>query len=169
MSQADIAVIRRFLDILAGKTDVAQGASIIDPNVVSHLDGITVRGISAWAKWLSFVRSRPRVSSLDLVCDRIVVHPDQTITPYGRWIAMRNGKRVESDEVHATYRIEDDRIVEIWTTRSNYILIFGPMMRYRIGCMFVLLELMLWSRLTTDGRKWAGFSGTEPGKKAVAA
>lgn len=169
MSEDNTEVVRRLLDVLAGKTPVSQGALLIDRNVVSHLDGYTAHGIAAWAKWLSFIRSRSRVSQLDLTCDRITVNADQTITPYGRWVANRNGTRVVSDEVSATYRIENGKVVEIWTTRTNYLLIFGPMMRYRLGCLLVLLRSMAWSRTADEGRKWNRFFADDAGNEVVPA
>ena len=169
MSEDNTEVVRRLLDVLAGKTPVSQGALLIDRDVVSHLDGYTVHGIAAWAKWLSFIRSRSRVSQLDLTCDRITVNADQTITPYGRWVANRNRTRVVSDEVSATYRIENGKVVEIWTTRTNYLLIFGPMMRYRLGCLLVLLRSMAWSRTADEGRKWNRFFADDAGNEVVPA
>lgn len=152
MDESATFVVERLLTILAGRTGVSKGAEIIDQNVISHMDDYTFRGIGAWGNWITFIRSRSRVSELDLIRDRFVVNPDHTISAYGKWVATRHGKRVVSDEVSATYRVKEGLIVEIWTTRTNYTLIFGPMMRYRIGCLLVLLRLWLWSRLTTKGR-----------------
>ncbi|SRR5713226_9110526 len=147
MEEQNKAVVERLLTIFAGKADISSGVEIIAQDVISHMDNYTFQGINVWARWVSFIRSRGRVSELDLTLDRLVVNPDQTITPYGRWKALYKGKPVVSAEVSATYRLKDRMIVEIWTTRKNYILTFGPIMRSRVGCLLILLYHSFWNKL----------------------
>lgn len=46
--------------------------------------------------------------------------------------------------------------MEIWTTRRNYVLIFGPYLRYRWGLVLMLLHLRLWKKLTRQHELSAG-------------
>lgn len=145
-AERDRATIARLMTILAGKTPIPAGREIMSQDVVSNMDGFVGRGINCWANWIGYIRSRPRVQDLDLVVDRIVDNPDGTISAYGRWHAERKGQRVVSELGKATYRFENGRVVEIWTTRTNYILQFGGWLHSRVGLLWVVLHFNYWRR-----------------------
>ena len=147
MDEAGKATVSRLIEILAGRTPISQAPEIVAQDVVSHMDGYTFRGINTWAKWLSYVRTRGRVGSPDLETDRLVTNEDGTITAYGRWKARKDGEPVLSTEVWARYRVMDGKVVEIWTTRANYVFILGPIMRTRVGLLLVMLRVFFWSRI----------------------
>lgn len=159
MEEQNKAVVADLTTIIAGKTEISRASDFISQNVISHMDNFTIQGINAWTSWLSFIRTRSRVSELDLVMDRIEVNADQTVTAYARWHARRKGKVVISDEVSAIYRLEDGKITEIWTKRTNYTLIFGPLIRYRLGLLLVMFHVYLWGRL--PGRLTTGNNSYE--------
>jgi hypothetical protein len=140
------ATIARLMTILAGKTPISAGREIMSQDVVSNMDGFVGRGINCWANWIGYIRSRPRIQDLDLVVDRIVENPDGTISAYGSWHAERKGRRVVSEVGKATYRFENGRVVEIWTTRTNYILQFGRWLHSRAGLLWVVLHFNYWRR-----------------------
>ena len=52
----------------------------------------------------------------------------------------------------ATYRVENGRIAEIWTTRENYATIFGAKVRHPLRWLFVLVEMAVWRRLPSRRR-----------------
>jgi hypothetical protein len=140
------ATIARLMTILAGKTPIAAVGEFISQDVVSHMDGFTGRGINCWANWIGYIRSRRLVHDLDLRVERIEANPDGTISAYGRWHATWRGREVVSGVGKATYRFEDDRIVDIWTTRNNYLLLFGRGLRSRLWLLGVVVHFNLWRR-----------------------
>ncbi len=149
MSQnaANLDTVARLLTILAGKTPIAAGVDIMAQDVVANFDGWRFEGINLWANWIHYLRTRTRVTELDLEVDRIEPNPDGTITAHGRWRGLRRGMPVVSEMGVVTYRFHEGRIVEIWTTRHNYVLLIGPYLRYRWGLVLMLLQLYLWKRV----------------------
>lgn len=132
------------MTILAGKTPIEVGREFIAQDVVAHFDGFRFHGINLWASWISYIRTRGRVTNLDLQVERIVTNDDGTVTAFGRWHALQNGQAVVSNLATATYRFENGKIVEIWTNRHNYILLFGTYLRYRWGLVLMILHMWLW-------------------------
>lgn len=143
--QRDRDVVERLVEMIAGTRDTADAPMVLHHDVISHMDGLTFRGISAWQTWLAFIRAHSRVANLTADCDRIVTNPNQTLTVYGRWRGNAQGLPAGSKEVWATYRVQNGRVVEIWTTRTNYTFILGPIMRFRIGLLIVLAYVGIWS------------------------
>lgn len=145
-TEANLATVARLMSILGGETPVEAGAEFIHPDVQANFDGWRFQGINLWANWIRYLRNRPGISHLRLVMDGIHANPDGTVTACGRWHALRRGTHVVSNLGVATYRFERGRIVEIWTTRRNYLLMFGPWLRYRWGLVWVLYRLSVWKR-----------------------
>lgn len=143
---SDREVVERLVEMIAGTRDTADAPTVLHQDVISHMDGLTFRGISAWQTWLAFIRSHSRVAKLTADCDRIVTSPNHTLTVYGRWRGDARGSPAVSSEVWASYRVQDGLVVEIWTTRTNYTFILGPIMRFRIGLLMVLAYVGIWSR-----------------------
>jgi hypothetical protein len=146
MEDSGKATISRLLGIVAGKTPIPHGAQIIAQDVVIHMDSYTFRGINTWASWLHYIRTRSRVADLDVELDRLVSNGDGTISAHGRWKARRQGEVVFSGEVWARYRVVDGVVVEIWTTRTNYVFMLGPIMRTRPGHWLIMLHVFFWAK-----------------------
>lgn len=146
MEEAGKATISRLLQIVAGKTPIPHGVELVAQDVVIHMDQHTFQGINTWATWISYIRTRSRVADLDVEVDRLVSGVDGTITAHGRWKARRQGEEVFSREVWARYRVVDGVVVEIWTTRTNYAFMLGPIMRTRAGHLLVMLHVFFWAK-----------------------
>jgi flavin-dependent dehydrogenase len=142
----NVATVLRLLGIVSGREPLAKGAELVAPDVVCHLDGLTGRGINTWARWVEFVRSRG-VENFAAVADRVETAPGGLVTVHGRVRGERGGREIVSSPGAATYRLEGGRIVEIWTTRTNYELVFGARARSAAGWLLVLAQLAVWSRL----------------------
>jgi flavin-dependent dehydrogenase len=144
------AVVLRLSDVISGRLPLDTIDTLLDPHVVSHLDGIKVKGTKTWKTWLGSLRDRKGMDDLELVEPRCVLEADGRITLLGRWQA---GGR-SSDEVSATYRVSDGRVVEIWTKSANYVFILGPMMAKPWGKFVASAQAGLWARgLHRRGRR----------------
>lgn len=143
---SDRDIVERLVEMIAGTRDTADAPNVLHQDVISHMDGLTFRGISAWQTWLAFIRAHSRVANLTADCDQIVTNPNQTLTVYGHWRGDAPDAPAISNEVWATYRVQAGRVVEIWTTRTNYTFILGSIMRFRIGLLMVLAYVGIWSR-----------------------
>lgn len=146
--EARCATVARLMTILGGDTPIEAGAEFIHPQVQANFDGWRFQGINLWANWIRYLRTRPGIAQLRLVMERIQPNPDGTVTACGRWFARRRGYPVVSGLGVATYRFENGRIVEIWTTRRNYLVMFGPYLRYRWGMLWMLFRLARWKSRT---------------------
>lgn len=146
MDKAGEATVYRLIEILAGRAPISQATELMAQDVVSHMDGFSFRGIKTWAKWLSYIRTRSLVGAPDLETERLVSNKDGTITAYGRWKGRKGGAPVLSTEIWATYRVSNGKVVEIWTTRTNYVFILGPIIRTRLGLLLVMLQVFFSGR-----------------------
>jgi hypothetical protein len=138
------ATVTRLLDILRGESSIESGVELIAPDVVANVDGWRFAGINVWANWIQYLRTRGRVGALTLFVDELVVNDDATVTVRGCWSAMRGERRVFSRSCSARYRLEQGRIVEIWSTRRNYAFICGAHVEYRTGFAAELLRTWWW-------------------------
>jgi hypothetical protein len=138
------ATVTRLLDILRGESSIESGVAIMAQDVVANVDAWRFEGINVWANWIQYLRTRGRVDALTLFVDELVVNRDATITVRGCWSAMRGERRVFSKSCSARYRIENGRIVEIWSTRRNYALMCGAHVERRTGFAVELLRAWWW-------------------------
>ena len=142
---ADEALIAQLLAVISGDAPRAEAEQLLAPDVISHMDQFTVRGIDVWNDWLDFLLSKAKGNvSVDL--DRFEANPDGTITAYG-WLRVERSPERTPQQNWARYRIDGNRIAEVWTTRSNYERIFGAKVRHSLSWMLVLLEMAVWRRL----------------------
>jgi hypothetical protein len=131
--------------VISGDAPRADAERLLAPDVISHMDQFTVRGIDVWYDWLDFLLSKAKGKvSVDL--DRFEAHPDGTITAYG-WLRVEHSPERTPQQNWARYRVDGNRIAEVWTTRSNYERIFGAKVRHSLSWMLVLLEMAVWRRL----------------------
>jgi hypothetical protein len=146
MEDTGTATIDRLMGILAGTTPLSHGVEIIAQDVVIYMDGHTFRGINTWAAWLHYMRIRSRVADFDVQVDELVTNADGTISAYGRWKGQVKGSPVYSPPVWAHYRVVEGKVVEIWTTRTNYVFMLGPLMRTQAGHLLIMLHLFFWAK-----------------------
>lgn len=149
---ADEALVVRLLAVISGEAPLAEAEQLLAPDVISHMDQWTVRGITVWYDWLEFLLSKVE-GNVTVVLDRLVTREDGTITAYGN-LRTANAPFSSRQEHQATYRLENGRIVEVWTTRGNYEMIFGPKVRHPVRWLLVLLEMAIWRRLPWRRRAW---------------
>ena len=146
MSKKDKATLNLLVGILQGNKDISEAEKILPPVTLTHLDNYNFEtSIEAWQAWWIFLKEKGRASNVSGGCTEMKQNADGTYTLVGEWTGEYQGKPVVSDPISATYRIRDGKIVEIWTTRKNYIFFFS-IIRYRFGLWVVLLYLFLWRR-----------------------
>ena len=147
----DEALVRRLMTVIAGRAPLREAERILAPDVLCHMDRFSTRGTETWGQWVTFIRSRG-VDDLEPLIDRVTANADGTVTAHGRFRGRRGGRAVEGAEGGATYRISGGRIVEIWTRRQNYELIFGRRALHPLRWLLVLAHMSLWSRLPGRSR-----------------
>jgi flavin-dependent dehydrogenase len=121
----DEAVVLQLTEVIAGRLEPGWVEQLLAPDVVSHVDGLTAKGQPVWKEWLHFLRTRPGMRDLELVDVEPHTLADGRIVAVGHW---KLGTRT-SGEVSATYRVHEGRIVEVWTSKTNYEFILGPRAR----------------------------------------
>lgn len=142
---ADEIVVARLLAVVGGDVSFAEAVHLLAPDVVCHMDRFTARGPDVWIDWVRFIRSQG-VESLKVEIERLETGADGIITAFGGFTAgtertssVRGGS--------ARYRVVDGRIAEIWTSRWNYEVVFGPKVRRPLRWLLVLVRMALWRRL----------------------
>lgn len=139
-SQATELVLR-LADVISGRLPLDEVDSVLAPDVVSHLDGLTVRGVKTWRTWLGYLRSR--ADDLELIDPAVTLDADGRLGLTGRW---QTGGRTSESVAAAHYKVRNGRIVEIWTTSSNYTFVLGPMMAKWYGKYAASAGAGLWKR-----------------------
>lgn len=142
----DEALVRSLMALIAGKAPPEEARRLLAFDVLCHMGRFSTRGIGTWAAWVEFIRSRG-VDDLEPVVERVTAEPDGRVTVHGRFRGRKAGRVVEGGEGGATYRIRDGRIVEIWTRRENYELIFGRRALHPLPWLLVLAHMSIRSRL----------------------
>ena len=153
------ATVARLTAILGGELPIHAGAGIIAPDVVAHVDGWRFQGINVWANWIDYLRTRGRVAEPTLLVDELTVRPDSMVTLRGRWQGARDGRVATSKPGAATYRLENGRIAEIWSTRANYAFLCGAHVEYHWGLAYELLRTQ-WTRTRAPRLDLLGSSET---------
>jgi hypothetical protein len=131
--------------VISGEAPMADAERLLAPDVISHMDQWTVRGVTVWHDWLAFLRTKAG-GNVTAGLDRLVTNADGTITAYGKLQTAR-APLATRQEHHARYRFEKGRIAEVWTTRGNYEMIFGPKVHHPVRWLLVLVEMAIWRRL----------------------
>lgn len=142
------AVVAKLMTILSGDMPIEVGAEILSPKVVAHVDGWRFEGINVWANWIRYLRTRGRLDEPTLIVDRLELNHDATVTAHGRWAGTVDGRAMTSKRCRARYRVEDGRIVEIWSTRRNYAFLCGRHVEYRLGLALEFLRVRQWKNVT---------------------
>ncbi|HEX9940755.1 MAG TPA: nuclear transport factor 2 family protein [Thermoanaerobaculia bacterium] len=135
MTSEQQRVVEELLNVMSGESEVSGFDRLLAQDLVLHLEGRTFGGAEGMKAFLTFARRR--IPGLSIVCSRIVDNDDGTITLHGHWTGERGGRRIRSDEVSATYRIERGAVVEVWTKRSNYEFFFRRLARSWAGFWLV--------------------------------
>ena len=133
----------RLLDVIGGNAPMTNALEILAPDVVAHMDEYTVRGTGLWFDWLEFIRAHAK-GDLRVEVDRIVTESDGRISAFG-WLRTADGRTQQPNQ--ATYRVRGGRIIEVWTSRANYEMIFGAKVRHRLTWLLVLVKMAVWRRL----------------------
>lgn len=118
---------------LSGDVPLADADAFLDRDVIIHVDGSeTHRGIGLWKRWVHLMRERGRLRDLRFEPETTTV-TDGVIEVTFRWSGVARRGRVTGRPRtlnRVSYRVVDDRIVEIWTRKANYVDVFGPWIRF---------------------------------------
>jgi dimethylaniline monooxygenase (N-oxide forming) len=127
---ASTAAIASIVEMLSGRVSREQAAKYIDPQITIHMDSATHRGIELWQKWLYLIRNCGRLRQLRLVPSELSADPQdpEIVNLVGRWVGIgrHDGVAYEaSHPSHFRYRFVNNRVVELWTHKTNYDAILG--------------------------------------------
>lgn len=144
MNKQDKTTLNHLVTIFQGNRDISEANKILAPTMTAHLDHYEFDiSIDAWQAWWRFMREKGQISNVGAGSTQVKENEDGTYTLVGSWRGEFDGKPVLFEPISARYRIQDGKIVEIWTQRANYAFFF-PVMRYRLGVVIVFLYLLLW-------------------------
>jgi hypothetical protein len=143
-------VVARLIAVLSGDGPLADAEACLDRAVVIHVDGAeTHRGIVLWKRWVHLMRERGRLRDLRFEPDTMHVTADVVAVTF-RWSGTVRGVRDAARPRtinRVQYRVQDGRIVEIWTHKANYVDIFGPWIRltplYRLFLLWGLVYFLV--------------------------
>jgi SnoaL-like protein len=138
-------LVAQLLAAVGGDASRNAVVHLLAPDVICHMDQFTARGPAAWSDWVAFIRSRG-VENVRVEVERLETGADGIITAYGGLIAGPEGRPAPRGG-NARYRVKNGRIAEIWTSRSNYEVVFGSKVHRPLSWMFVLLWMAIWRRL----------------------
>ncbi len=134
---ASISVIANIVEMLSGRLSREQAANYIDPQITIHMDSATHRGIELWQKWLYLIRNCGRLRQLRLVPSELSADPQDPaiVNLVGRWVGVGRYDGVPHEASHTShfrYRLANDRVVELWTHKTNYDVILGRWIRFSV-------------------------------------
>ena len=133
-------------EILAGRRPLEDAAGAFASEVIMHADHYSMRGSAqGWMRWVAFMWARSQAEGLRGEFESFARRPDGTLTGTGRWYGSRDGEELRSLPVTARYRVVDGRIVEMWSTRSNYTLILGESFDTSLGFWLTIARFGAWS------------------------
>ena len=153
MNKQNQTALNHLVEILQGRKEISDANKILSPIMTAHLDDYKFNiSIEGWEAWWHFMREKGRISNVSGGCTEVKENADGTYTLVGNWSGEFDGKPVLFEPISARYRIQDGKIVEIWTKRMNYTFFF-PIMRYRVGVAIIFLYLLLWRRFFYKSRE----------------
>lgn len=135
--------------VINGDAPLPAAKEILDPSVRIHMDSANHRGIDIWYKWIHMIHNCGRVSNLRMTrCDP---RPDtanpQIIHLSIRWTGTLRSQGIDivaERDAQLRYLVQNDRINEIWTHKSNYEFVFGRWIRYSICYRLFLTWALLY-------------------------
>jgi len=119
------------------------------------MDRAQHKGIATWYKWIHLIRHWGRLANLRMIPQAIGSDPatPSMVLLSMRWTGIdRSSKQsvVTPHTYRLRYLVRNGHVVEIWTHKINYDVIFGPWIKWSIGyrsllgsaiVYFVLLSL----------------------------
>lgn len=127
-------IVLKLVEMINGNVPRGRASDCLDPSVIIHLDSAIHQGIEIWQKWIYLIRNCGRVRELRMMpCEVSCDAQDPCIVNLViRWSGICRpdpSTRETAETYRLRYRVEGDRIVEIWTRKANYVFIFGGWIR----------------------------------------
>lgn len=114
------------LDLLhaVNTNDVQAGKIHLDPNVTWYLDELKGSGVEAWMIWVQFLHMQS-VSTIEFKGNRFEEVGPDTIRAKGKLFCMKKSGITSENEAVGEYTFRNDKIIQIRSSRKNYVAIFG--------------------------------------------
>ena len=119
----------------SGKLTVQEARPFIAPFVKMHLDDLTVFGRGLWALFVKVLDRRRRELGIEFVVEDIVALGGDVFQLSAR-LCQDPPNRYWPFQ--ARFRVYDNRVVEIWSKRRNYVALFGDDFVSFWGCLRAL-------------------------------
>ncbi len=130
-------VVFALVRVISGELPRLAAEAFLDPHVKIHVDIANHRGITLWYKWIHLIRNCGRIRDLRMTPCEVRCDPrDPGLVHLSmRWSGIDRTRRTPvtaPDLYHLRYLVRDGRIVDIWTTKINYVFVFGEWIRYSV-------------------------------------
>ena len=122
---------------------------LLAPRPIMHVNGFSMPWSPAgWRAYITFLRRRGRLGKLSGIVDEIVDHGDGTWSLIGRWTGtVRGSERTAQVPSEVRYRVEDGRIVEIWSKTKNYVELMPFLRLEKLGLPLLIIYYQLWTKV----------------------
>jgi hypothetical protein len=145
---SSVRVVLSLIGVINGELPRHVAEDCLDPSVRIHMDSADHEGVGLWYRWIHLIRTRGKLARLRMIPEKIACDPQNPglVLLAMRWsgISRAAGHPVTTADIYnLRYLVRDDRIVEIWTHKINYVEVFGSWIRrpvlYRLYLCWALL------------------------------
>ena len=149
------AALRRLVEVLAGAAPLGAVDESFAATFRTHMGVFSTRATAAdWKRWVLFMRETGRIDDLrldllDLRLDGECWSGTACWTGQDRCSATREARR--SDPLRVCWRLQDGKIVELWTVPWNYVLVLGRLMNSHAGFLLILVRFRRWCARQGEG------------------
>jgi hypothetical protein len=155
-------VVLALIRVINGDAPLQTAEEILDSEVQLHMDTVKYSGIDTWCKWIHLLRNCGRVRELRMVrCNAWSDAQEPSLVHLSaRWTGTIRSARVTAPrDGMADYLVQDGRITQIWTHKSNYDFIFGRWIGYSIFYrLFILWSVLYFGVLWLLGKHLSAIS-----------
>ncbi len=141
-------IVQHLFQVISRELPMSTANFLLDENLCSYMDNKKMgSNRETWFRWVQFLHKTAdkKMSSLSIVIDKFKKKKD-TVEAEVHWKAQLNGQTVVSDVKKVVYQLKNNKIINIWTHRSNYIFIYGnKIATSKLYFYWIAVKLSLWS------------------------
>ena len=147
MSQSQYTtIIDALFEVISSGAPTQTASRYIATDVMMEMDNITTQGFRYWRLWVEYMWRFGGFDTLTLTRTETRLEGDWARVS-GTAAARRADKPPVIHDIHVNFRFNRDKIVEIQTTRHNYVAAFGAKIQSRFLFRCMLLHMLAWARI----------------------